>query len=590
MSITRRHLLQAGAAGVAALLLPAGTAGRARAAVPAGLTAFTTPLPTLADMGVIDATAGPATLRMVNASHTFHAALPPTPTFAYRVPGGAQTYLGPVVVARQGVPFDLTVVNELGPHPLAAAVDQGLIDDAVREGLLPAGTDDRVAPRAALHLHGGNTAPEFDGGPLDTVAAGGSFTYRYGNTQEAAGLWYHDHALAITRLNVYAGLASGYLIRNADDPGDGSVLPPPPYEVPLILQDRAFDADGTFSYPPNMNPTTPRPWAPEFFGDVATVNGAVWPDLAVDRGLYRFRIYNGSNARFYNLRFLIGTAALPVRQIGTDGGLLDAPVPLTKLLLGPGERADVVVDFAALAPGTTVLLDNDARTPFPSGPRAGRRGGVPLRQLMRFSVGAGAGFTTPLPARLRTTPLTRLAGLPRTATRTMTFVEILDPAGAPLTALLNNRTFGSGDFAATPVAADGLELWELVNTTADAHPIHLHLTQFQVLERQKLDAAGYLAAVYGPGPVVPGTGPYPPPPPTPFLRGNAKPPAANEAGWKDTVVAMPGEVTRIVVPFGAGAAGGAPLAIGATFTGQYVWHCHILEHEDNDMMQRYVVQ
>jgi spore coat protein A, manganese oxidase len=154
----------------------------------------------------------------------------------------------------------------------------------------------------------------------------------------------------------------------------------------------------------------------------------------------------------------------------------------------------------------------------------------------------------------------------------MALVEILDAAAAPLTALLNNRAFADDDFAGTPITADSLEQWELVNTTGDAHPIHLHLVQYQVFDWQRVDTAGYMAAVYGPGPIVPGTGPYPPPPVTPFLGGGRRPPAANEAGWKDMVVAMPGEVTRILVPFGAGAAGSDPVAVGRTFIGQHVWH------------------
>jgi len=239
--------------------------------------------------------------------------------------------------------------------------------------------------------------------------------------------------------------------------------------------------------------------------------------------------------------------------------------------------------------GATVTVTNDARTPFPGGPASVQKGAVPLPEIMRFTVRSARGFTTPLPARLRGTPITRLVGRSPARTRTMTLVEILDPDDAPLEDLLNNRRFGSGDFAAAPVGRDTLEVWELVNTTGDAHPIHLHFVQFQVLDRQPFDVAGYLTATYGPGPLEPGTGPYPPPPVTRFLRGGARPPAANEAGWKDTVVAMPGEVTRILVPFGARAAGGAPLAIGSSFTGTYVWHCHILEHEDNDMMQRYTI-
>lgn len=323
MSITRRRLLGVGAASGLGMLLPARLAPSALGQVPSGVTAFTAELPTLADLGVVDMTAGgAATLDLVNATHRFHSGMGAADTLAYRVPGGTQSYLGPVIVARRNVAFDLTVRNRIDSHPLAFAID---------EALVPAGSDDASSPRTSTHLHGGNTAPGSDGGPMDVFTPGDSRTYHYGNTQEAAGLWYHDHAQGITRLNVYAGLAGGYLIRDADDPGDGSVLPPPPFEVPLLIQDRMFTPEGMLDYPANMNPTTPRPWAPEFFGDVATVNGKVWPNLDVVRGKYRFRVYNGSNARFYNLRFLVAGSATTFFQIGTDGGLLDAPVAMHKI-------------------------------------------------------------------------------------------------------------------------------------------------------------------------------------------------------------------------------------------------------------------
>lgn len=590
MDLTRRTLLGAAAASGIGLVVPIGQPLRAAANARLAVPAFAEQLPTLADLGVIDATAGgSAVIEMVNASHSFSSAMPPTPTFAYRGGSATQTYLGPTIVARQGVPFDLTMISRLGSHPLAGAIDHEL------DGVV---STDATDPRVSTHLHGGNTDPANDGDPVDTFTrAYGPRTYHYGNIQEAAGLWYHDHALAITRLNVLAGLAGGYLIRNDDDPGDGSLrpdgsaLPPAPdFEVPLIIQDRSFHPDGTFLYPPNANPgTAGRPWAPEFFGDVATVNGKARPNLDVARGSYRFRVYNGSNARFYNLKFKGSGGTLPFHQIGTDGGLLNSPVVLEKLLLGPGERADIVVDFRRNAPGTTVVLTNDARAPFPSGPRSGRQGGMPLAAIMQFTVTPATGWTVPLPVQLRGTPLTPLvaADRPVAATRSMTLVENLNEFGAPVMALLNNRTFGAPG-ATTEVGVDTLERWELVNTTVDAHPIHLHLTQFQVLNRQKFDSEGYAAATYGTQPLPPNTGPFPPPPVDPYLRGEARPPAVNERGWKDTVVAMPGEVTRIIVPFGANAAGSVT-AFQASFTGEYVWHCHILEHEDNDMMQRYAI-
>jgi FtsP/CotA-like multicopper oxidase with cupredoxin domain len=587
MEITRRGLLKAGTVAGVGLTLPTKFAAAASGASGAGLTRFTEPLPTLTSLGVLDlrnATSSTATITMVNAKHRFHSAMGLTDTFAYRSSGGNQTYLGPVIVARQGQPVAVTVMNDLAVHPLRFAIDPALV---------PSGTADASRPRASTHLHGGNTDPANDGGPLDTFLPGSSRTYSYANAQEASPLWYHDHAVGITRLNVHAGLAGGYLIRNAEDPGDGSTgLPPAPtYEVPLILQDRMFEADGTFAYPPNPFPSTPRPWAPEFFGDVATVNGKAWPNLDVDRGKYRFRVYNGSNARVYDLKLVTNGSSLRFFQVGTDGGLLDAPVSINRLVLAPGERADLVVDFAGLAAGTTVVMTNSARTPYPDGPRAERLGGSPLPQVMRFQVGARTGWTAPLPGRLRARLITRLSRFTPARVRTMTLVEILDEAESPLMALLNNRTFMDGeDFKSATISADSLERWELVNLTGDAHPIHLHFTQFQVLNRQRLDAEGYQNAVYGEDEaLVPNTGPYPPPSADPYLIGTPRAPDANERGWKDTVVAMPGQVTRILVPFGAGAANGEPLAMGSSYTGDYVWHCHILEHEDNDMMQHFRV-
>jgi FtsP/CotA-like multicopper oxidase with cupredoxin domain len=584
MELTRRNLLGAGAAVGAGLLLPLNLKTAANAAVPVGVTPFTEQLPTLAELGVIDATGGgTATVRMVNATHRFHKAIANTPTFAYRSAGGAQDYLGPVIVAKKNVPFDLTVKNDLGAHPLASAIDYGI--DGVQ-------TTDATAPRAAVHLHGGNTDPASDGDPLDFFGHGASKTYHYGNTQEAAGLWYHDHALGITRLNVLAGLAGGYLVRDANDPGDGTLLPAPPYEVPLVVQDRMFNTDGTLAYPGNENEGTSRPWVPEFFGDVATVNGKAWPELAVARGKYRFRVYNGSQARFYNFRLMHGRSALGFFQIGTDGGLLDRPVRLNKLLLAPGERADLVVDFEHLSPGAKVIVTNDAPAPYPDGD-------LDLPQIMRFTVTGARGWTKVLTTatnlRSRTAPITRLAGRRVDCTRRVSLVEVHNEFDSPLMVLMNNRAF-MDETGNMTVKSNSLEQWEFINTTVDAHPMHLHFAQFQVLNRQSFDADGYaIAAGYleadGVTSTGPGAGIFPPPPVDKFLiRGSRQAPAANELGWKDTIVCPPGQVTRISVPFGPNAVPGKPMAIGAAHTGRYVSHCHILEHEENDMMMRYSIE
>jgi FtsP/CotA-like multicopper oxidase with cupredoxin domain len=592
MRITRRQLLQAGAVAGAGVLTQAygsgASPGLAAPVSPPGT--FTEQLPALADLGVIDMrSGGNLELWARNSRHRFQAEMGLTDTLTYQDAASSRSYLGPVIIARKGTPLSLTVHNDIGRHPLAFAIDPELV---------PPGSNDARSPRTAVHLHGGNTAPTSDGGPGQTFRPGASYTYHYGNNQDAAGLWYHDHALGLTRLNVYAGLAGGYLLRDTRstgiDTGDGTHLPPPPYELPLVIQDRMFNPDGSFAYPPNPELVdadgAARPWAPEFFGDVATVNGKCRPNLDVARGKYRFRMFNGSNARFYDFKFIADGTAVTFHQIGSDGGLLDAPVRLNRLVMGPGERADIVVDFAGLKAGSKVVLANSARVPFPNGPESVQRGAIPLPQIMQFTVLSEPGYTVPLPAQLRSEPLTRLVELPTVATRSMALVEVANADDVPIMALLNNRMFDSPDI--TVVKQDTLEQWELINTTVDAHPIHLHFTQFQVLNRQKFDADSYLEATDYVDPktglVTPGRGCAVPV--KPFLIGRPKAAPANEQGWKDTVVAMPGEVTRIRVPFGAAAAGGDPLAIGSSFTGEYVWHCHILEHEDNDMMQRYVIE
>lgn len=593
MHLTRRQLLQAGAVAGAGVLTQGYGPGAGRVLAAPGTAAgmFTEQLPTLADLGVMDMRAGGSReLWVRNARHSFHEQLGLTDTLAYREANSSRSYLGPVIIAQKGTPLSLTVHNAIGRHPLAFAIDPELV---------PHGSNDAASPRTSLHLHGGNTRPTSDGGPEQTFRPGASYTYHYDNNQDAAGLWYHDHALGITRLNVYAGLAGGYLLRDAPggtgiDTGDGTHLPPPPYEVPLIIQDRLFNPDGSFAYPPNPELVsadgTPRPWAPEFFGDVATVNGKNWPNLDVARGKYRFRMFNGSNARFYDFRLLAGGTAVPFHQIGSDGGLLDAPVRLTRLVMGPGERADIVVDFAGLKAGARVILANSAPVPYPDGPKSVRQGGLPLPQIMQFTVRSEPGYTVPLPAQLRSKAVTKLGEWPVRATRSMALVEVANADDVPVMALLNNRMFDSPDI--TVVKSDTLEQWELINTTVDAHPIHLHFTQFQVLNRQKFDVDAYLEETDfidpATGLVAPGRGSAVDV--GPYLIGRPKAARATEQGWKDTVVAMPGEVTRIRVPFGAAAAGGAPLAIGSSFKGEYVWHCHILEHEDNDMMQPYVIE
>ncbi len=493
-------------------------------------------------------------------------------------------------------------------------------------------------------------------------------TYVYPNTQEASDIWFHDHVLGATRLNVYAGIAGAYVITDAarTNPDLGPVT----NLVPLVLQDRMFDTAGQLYFPNfGINPEHPF-WIPEFVGDVIVVNGAAWPFMNVEPKRYRFLFLNGSNARAYELYIQDRVTGLRAQMwvIGTDGGYLDAPVlidpnlgPNQKLLVMPGERYEVILDFTPFAGSTQLDMLNTAKTPYPFGaPSNGRTTG----RVMRFNVAPTA--TTPgivydpatgvSPRVAPIVPLTGLAATPNVR-RQLTLNEVMGPGG-PLEILLNNTKWGGmqvlppaapgglntlqprNDFTAVPGAANPdaaqyyyselpqegtTEVWELINMTADAHPIHLHLVQFQILDRQAIDniacydpiyqaafPGGLFLPAYGPpanyltgldannnpvaAPGVLGGNPDP----TPCLLGAPLPPGAFEAGWKDTVVTYPDQVTRIAVRW-------APTDIANTNTYPadasvlgypfdpnhghgYVWHCHILDHEDNEMMRPTQVQ
>ena len=518
----------------------------------------------------------PSTLTIANGSHRFHSSLGPAKTMGY---GGA-SYLGPTIQATRSTPVKITAVNNVQSHPLP---------DSIVKSLHGVDQDDDVNPRMAVHLHGSNTEAKSDGYPSDTFKRGQTYDYFFNNNQEAATLWYHDHALGITGANVMAGLAGLYLLRDVDDPigGNGPLGIPagPPYEIPLVLQDRRFNADGTLKYF-----LIPGTWQVEFMGDVATVNGKAWPNLNVDRTLYRFRIVNGSSARFYNLKLSSGQ---PIVVIGSDQGMLNAPVSVSSLLISPGERYDVLIDFSQRLPGEKIVLRNDAASPFPFGRANPILNQPALPEIMQFTVKSGTANPKPVPQKLRVhkPQITRLSPQMAVRQRYLTLVEIAGPGGPEV--VLQNYIFW--DEAENNPAlrerpkVDTVEQWNIINLQPVAHPMHLHLVPFQILNRQKIDATQYLKAYNAVGSrmahshsgdeMVPG---YPPPDPTPYAVGPARPPAPYEAGWKDTVIVNPNEVIRLLVPFGANAAPNLPF--GNSFTGNYVWHCHMLEHEDNEMM------
>jgi len=486
------------------------------------------------------------------------------------------------------------------------------------------------------HVHGAHVTPESDGYPeswwlpnANNIPAGyatvgtyydqydrtntepGTAVYQYRNDQRATTLWYHDHALGMTRLNVMAGPAGFYLLRGGTSdyvfgrlPGPAPALGDRPgkkyYEIPIVVQDRSFNSDGSLFFPDNRaffegllpnqlqipfisqqacnGPSdVHKIWNPEFFGNTMVVNGKAWPFLQVEQRRYRFRLLNGCNARTLMLKF--ENNLLPFYQIGSEGGFLPEVITLSRLQIAPAERADVIVDFSKVAVGTKINLLNIGPD-FPFG------GGIPgvdfppsdpntTGQVMQFEVIAKVGYDRSTPPMYlflpKFTPLgdatnTRRLSLNELDSNSV-FVRtepnssiVLDcnstvPFG-PIAALL-----GTVDSNGVPMpmrwmdaitenpALNSTEIWEIHNFTVDAHPIHLHLVQFQVLDRTPMR---YPVG----GPVTLAAEPW-------------------ERGYKDTVVAYPGQITRIKAKF--------------DIAGRYVWHCHIIDHEDNEMMRPYFV-
>jgi spore coat protein A len=407
--------------------------------------------------------------------------------------------------------------------------------------------------------------------------APGTAVFQYPNMQRATTLWYHDHTLGMTRLNVYAGPAGFYLLRGGSSDVSGGVLPGPApalgdspglsyYEIPLAIQDRSFNDDGSLFYPDSReifdgfagpyigedgSDISPI-WNPEFFGDAMLVNGHTWPFLQVEQRRYRFRLLNGCNSRFLILKLSNG---LPFWLIGTEGGFLPVPVQLSEVLMSPAERTDVIVDFTNVPVGTEIILQN-------IGPDEPFGGGVPgedfdsanpatTGQVMQFRIVKSRGRDTSTPPDKLTLPkLTPLGAASNTRKVSLNEVdsEVLEGVG-PRAALLGTMN-GSptalewADAITENPAVGATEVWEMHNFTEDAHPIHVHEVQFQVVNRQ------------------------------PF-GGAVRPPETWETGFKDTVTAYPGEITRIKARFGV--------------AGRFVWHCHIVEHEDNEMMRPYFI-
>jgi len=683
--MNRRELLGWSAVGGAALLLRPRLSW-AFSQSPIRLRKFVQALPGLGPTGI--PVASPDTTRFPGADYyrleagefrqSFHPDLPDSRLWGYADVTQGQApnhrYLGGVIVAQKDRPVRLTLVNRLpAMHPLP--VDTTIMG---AEG---------ARNRIALHLHGGLVPWTSDGGPhawfapdgthgasfLNPGPFPGSAAHYYPNGQSARLAWYHDHALGITRLNAYAGLASAYVLRDGWETQLVQERIIPELEVPLVIQDKSFvdgrDSNyrwgrrgdlfypyryepasaetGRWDYGPDVVPPAavsgPLPVpsvVPEFFADTAIVNGAAYPFAEVEPRHYRFRILNGCQARFLNLQLYfadasgeeanLGKAGPEFVQIGTEGGFLPIPVLLNHppkpigfdqggnasrytLLLAPGERADVIIDFSRVPAGSRLVLYNDAPAPFPGGdPRNDYFTGDPdwtgsggaastepgfgpnTRTLLQFRVVPRVGPADPpsldllrriaggnvLPCPLPPIPALHPSSAARR--RDLTLNEDFDELGRLVQRLgtaeqagFNTQglpTWGRSydDPATETPRAGATEIWNIFNLTGDTHPIHFHLVNVRVLSRRPFDPTAWDG--------------------TPRWTGPARFADLNELGWKETVRMNPGECTTVMMTFDLPRVAFPVPASPRTGGHEYVWHCHILEHEEHDMMRALVVR
>jgi spore coat protein A len=529
------------------------------------------------------------------------------------------TFPGRSFVIQRGTPITVNWYNNLVdtagmPLPHLVGVDQTITMQTDVTGAAINGVP------IAIHHHGGANQAEFDGGPdqwftpqrrqigpgvtnVNTSAGSDHLSYRYENNQEASLHWYHDHGAGVTRINAYAGLAGLYVVRDKNENAMiiDFLLPTGPYEVPIVIQDKIFQADGSLAYTGDIpalngwnttsvsplpgfgyNPANPatvsaggQPTAvPEMFGDLICVNGVAWPNLKVEPRQYRLRLLNGSDSRVYNLNF----GGQSFWQISTDLGFLNYPVPMNTITIFPGERKDILIDFTS-ATGRKLVVTNDAATPFPTGalPTTG------TDTIMQFDVTKALDTS-----KYRTThmklqtplrgydPATPFLAIVNAASKTLPVRKIMLAEGAdeygrimPLLGTVAEGTKTFNEPADIIAALNSTEIWEFWNSTVDSHPIHMHLVQFRILNRQNFTGAvqeknmanGWFGVKFIAPPVL--------------SRGRATSAPPAEQGWKDTVVCPPGQVTRVQVTFDR--------------PGKYVYHCHILGHEEHDMMRWYQV-
>lgn len=467
-------------------------------------------------------------ITMKEVEHSFSSLFPKTKVWGYD-----GMYPGPTIEAFKDISTFVRWNNQL-PSKHILPFDKTLH-----------GTLDDPEVKTVVHLHGARVESESDGHPEAWFTRNFGITgpnfkrkvYEYTNNQPGTTLWYHDHAMGITRLNVYSGLAGFYILRDLLEKRLN--LPKGEYEIPLLVQDKSFQKDGQLFYPdgPPFEVDIKPSISPVFFGDTIVVNGKVWPYLDVEPRKYRFRILNASNRREYIMTLSNGGEFV---QIGSDGGLLKGPVTLKSFKIMPAERIDVIIDFSKYQ-GKQIILKNSAK----DSPTAG------TDMIMKFNVvkpllGEDASV---IPSTIRVGHEPSIAVAEKE--RNVFFNSLTDHFNRPM--LTINGMMWSDPVTEEP-RLDTVEIWNLINPMIFSHPIHIHLVQFKVLGRRAFNVKVYED-----------TGKI-------SFIGEEEPPHEYETGFKDTVDSEAGKVTRIIMQFKG-------------FRGDYVWHCHFLEHEDHDMMR-----
>ncbi|XP_010258861.1 PREDICTED: multicopper oxidase LPR1-like isoform X2 [Nelumbo nucifera] len=510
---------------------------------------------------------GSLTIGMYQTEWKFHRNLPPTTVFAFGTSEDAATVPGPTIEAIKGIPTSVTWQNNL-PQTHILPWDPTIPTATAKQGGVP----------TVVHLHGGVHEPQHDGNPnawftshfRETGSAWSKATYTYPNVQHSGNLWYHDHALGLTRVNILAGLIGAYNIRDPTLEASLNLPSGPEFDRNLMIFDRSFSRDGSLyinytGIVPSIHPQ----WQPEYFGHAILVNGKAWPFMNVQKRKYRFRLTNAANARYFQLSLSNG---LSFTQIGSDASYLPAPVQTQSILLSPSESADVVIDFST-STATEIVMNNNAAYPNPTGSPVDNLNS----KVMKF-VNAPGNPRAPDSSKIPASLVNYKASTTDAAatTRYIVLYEYTTPSGSTTHLYINGKRY---EDPVTETAKSGsTEIWEVINLTADNHPLHVHLATFQAIKIQQLsnqaqftscmtqnnDAVACNVASYLTGPLID----IP----------------ATEKTWKNTVKIPPGTQTTVVVKFNL-VDTNSPFPFDATTQPGYVYHCHILDHEDNAMIR-----